>query len=161
MIRQLLLVILCAAIVPHTVAGTLQLVVNGKTYHFQRDRERNESNWGVGLEYSSKQRGDYIPFVTISAFKDSYFEMSNYFGGGIKRRFQSKHAERALYLDVGAIAFVMSHKNHNDGEPFPGLLPFVSLGSERVALNIAYVPKVVDTSSNLLFLQLMVKVVDF
>ncbi len=57
----------------------------------------------------------------------------------MKRRFRmfSNHA----YFDVGLIAFVMTREDVRHNQPFPGVLPAMTFGAKRVAVNITYLPE--------------------
>jgi hypothetical protein len=50
----------------------------------------------------------------------------------------------------------MKRKGFKDGDLFPGILPAVSLGTPRVALNMTFIPKVDPKMVPLLFFQLKV-----
>ena len=61
-----------------------------------------------------------------------------------------------MHLDAGVVAFVMTRKSYMDGRPFPGVLPVVALGTDRVALNITYIPKVDPKMVPIFFFQLKI-----
>ncbi len=142
-------------------AGELHGIVNGKAYHFNRNRNLNESNWGVGFEYDFDRRGSWIPLLTGSTFKDSNDQTSNYLGGGAKHRFMLGSGSTGLHLDVGGLAFAMTRKDYKNNKPFPGALPFISVGNEFVAVNATYVPKISPKHVSLVYFQLQIKIVDF
>jgi len=145
----------------HAYCGELHGIINGKAYHFDRSQDWNENNYGLGFEYDFDQRGDWIPLVTGSFFKDSYNETSTYLGGGVKRRFLFSKDSSGLHADVGVVGFLMTRKDQNDNKPFPGILPFVSIGNEYVAINVTFVPEVSPKFTNLLFFQVMFKLIEF
>lgn len=151
----LLLVLLGPVLPAH--ADELGLVLNGKSIHLDPKKEMNEANWGFGLEYNYRERNGWVPFFTTSGFKDSNERMSYYTGGGVKRRFALSSGARGAYVDVGGIAFVMTRENYQDNRPFPGALPVLSVGMNKFALNITYVPDISVAGSNiqpLVFFQL-------
>ena len=47
---------------------------------------------------------------------------------------------RNMHLDIGLVGFVMRRQNISDGKPFPGLLPVLSIGNRKAALNLTYLP---------------------
>jgi hypothetical protein len=61
-------------------------------------------------------------------------------GGGIKRRFRLFSDD--LYFDVGVVGFLMTREDVDNNRPFPGALPAVTFGSQRVAVNVTYMPEV-------------------
>jgi len=135
------------------------LLLNGKAVHLEKPAgtHYNEENWGAGVQYDFNMTdSSWIPFVSASGFKDSNGNPSYYAGGGTMRRFSSGEGKNSLHLDAGVVAFLMTRKNYRNGSPFPGLLPVVSIGSDRVALNITYIPKVDPKLVPILFFQLKV-----
>jgi len=82
-----------------------------------------------------------------NGFKDSAEHPSYMAGGGMKRRFRmfSNHA----YFDVGLIGFVMTREDVRHNQPFPGVLPAMTFGAKRVAVNVTYLPETaVDRITN-------------
>ncbi len=142
-------------------ADQLHGIINGKAYHFDRTRNFNEANWGVGFEYDFEQNGNWIPFLTGSTFKDSNDQTSNYLGGGAKHRFMLGSGDAGLHIDAGVVAFLMTRKDYNNENPFFGALPFISVGNEYVAVNATYIPKISPKHASLLYFQLMIKVAEF
>jgi hypothetical protein len=143
------------------LASELHLILNGWSYHFERDRGYNENNYGIGFEYDFNQRGNWIPLITGSTFKDSNEQTSNYLGGGAKYRFLLGKDKKGLHIDAGAVGFVMTRKDRNDNEPFLGALPFVSVGNHFFAVNATYIPQVTPKTSALVYFQLMFKLAEF
>ncbi len=143
------------------LADQLYGVINGKAYHFDRSRNFNEKNWGVGFEYDFEQKGNWIPLLTGSTFKDSNNQTSNYLGGGVKHRFMLGSGDTGLHIDAGVVAFLMTRKDYNSERPFFGALPFISVGNEYVAVNATYIPKISPKHASLLYFQLMIKVAEF
>ena len=143
------------------LASELHLIVNGKAYHFDRDKGYNEKNYGIGFEYDLDQRGNWIPLVTGSTFKDSNEQTSNYLGGGVKRRFMLGKDKKGLHVDAGILGFMMTRKDRNDNDPFLGALPFVSVGNDFFAVNATYIPQVTPKASALMYFQLMFRLAEF
>lgn len=141
------------------------LVINGKSIHVNSSKDWNEQNWGLGLEREFDSESRWVKVALVNGFRDSQNEMSYMAGGGIKRRFRLDSFSDGLFVDVGVIGFLMTRQDVNDNEPFPGLLPAMTVGTRRVALNLTYlseqmmdhatnVSRVDPTVSGLLFLQL-------
>lgn len=141
------------------------VVINGKSYHVNSSRDWNERNWGLGLEREFDSQSRWVKVAVFNGFKDSQNEMSYMAGGGLKRRFRLNRFSRDLFIDVGVVGFMMTRDDVNDNRPFPGLLPTMSVGTERMSLNLTYltgqmmdsatqVSRVDPTVDGLLFLQL-------
>ncbi|MBL1261122.1 MAG: hypothetical protein COB33_011380 [Thiotrichaceae bacterium] len=140
-------------------ADGYSLILNGKSIHKEEPKKDsfNEKNWGFGLQYDYKiYQGHWQPYLTTSIFKDSFEENSFYAGGGVMRRFTLNKIHPSLNFDAGLVGFVMSRKDHNNRRPFLGVLPAFSFGTDKVALNISYVPKVEPKLIPLWFIQLKI-----
>ena len=139
-----------------TMAQGLSLLVNGKSVHLAhgKDADFNETNTGTGLQYEfSPTSADLIPFITAGGFKDSVEQPSYYVGVGTARRLRlSNH----FYMDASLVGFLMTREDYNDNKPFPGLLPMLTLGTQRYAVNMTYIPKSRPTTVPLFFIQLKV-----
>lgn len=151
----LMMVLLCVQ--SNASAEGFSLIVNGKSFHEERPKKGsfNESNWGLGLQYDLpfyKKR--WVPYLTISGFKDSYKENSYYAGGGMLRRYSLSSLHPDLHFGAGLVGFVMTRKDHHNGKPFLGALPAFTLGTDSVAVNISYVPKIEPKLIPLWFIQL-------
>jgi len=142
-------------------AGQMSLIVNGKAFHFDTPSGQNfnESNWGGGLQYDFDAVGEnknWVPFLAASGFKDSFKNPSYYAGGGIMRRYRFNEASLPVNVDIGVIGFLMTREDFRDNQPFPGVLPVLSFGTDRVALNVTYIPRVDPKMVPLVFLQLKI-----
>ena len=100
-----------------------------------------------------------MPFINASGFKDSNGNPSYYVGGGIARRFFLGKEKGSLHLDAGVVAFLMTREDYNDGDPFPAVLPMISFGTNRIALNVTYAPEVGPIDVAVLFFQLKIGLV--
>lgn len=141
-----------------TLDGSYHMILNGRSYHMERThngQKLNENNFGTGVQYEfGRQYGSrWVPFMTSSAFSDSFNNLSYYIGGGENRRF---FLQRGWHLDMGYIAFFMARKDINNYDPFPGVLPVASLGTRDVSVNMTYVPPVNEKYAELIFFQLKV-----
>lgn len=141
-------------------AGNLSLLINGKAIHLEEKPgvTYNERNWGAGLQYDFDPvaQGRWVPFLTASGFSDSNENPSYYAGGGAMRRYAVGPDSWDAHAELGIVAFLMTRKNFNDGDPFFGALPVASVGTERVALNMTYIPKVDPKMVPILFFQIKV-----
>jgi len=115
------------------------LVLNGKSIHIDASKDWNESNWGLGIEHEFNSQDRWVKLALGNAFIHSQDGMSYMAGGGIKRRFRLP-LSRDYYLDIGAIGFVMSRDDVRRGQPFLGVLPAITVGTQKIALNLTYLP---------------------
>jgi len=146
------------------MAGPVQaeqwsVLLNGKAWHLEKPAgtHYNEENWGAGVQYDFNMTDSkWIPFVSAAGFKDSNRNPSYYAGGGTMRRFSLGEEKNSLHMDAGVVAFLMTRKDYLHGDPFLGALPVVSFGTDRVALNITYIPKVDPKMVAIIFFQLKV-----
>ena len=141
-------------------ADELSLLINGKAVHMDStgSKKLNEKNWGLGLQYDWERESDkWRPFATVSEFRDSNKNSSYYAGGGALYRFQFDNA----HVDLGAVGFLMTRKDYKNNDPFPGILPVLSVGTKNVALNITYVPKMEPKAVPLWFFQLKINLSTF
>jgi hypothetical protein len=145
-------------------AGDLNLLINGKAWHLdsQPGVTYNENNWGAGLHYDlDATSGGWRPFVNASGFKDSNENPSYYAGGGVMYRLWETDKLDNFAIDAGGLVFLMKREGFEDGHWFPGILPALTIGSEHLAVNITYIPKVDPKMVPILFFQLKVRLVGF
>lgn len=140
MLKSLLLV-MSFLFLPHVAADSLSLIINGKALHEDK-KNYNEQNWGLGFEYNFIEGEKWIHFINGGFFKDSLFNTSKYFGGGSKRRFFFSDYKAGWHLDLGATAFIMTRKDYKNNQPFIGVLPYLSIGTDKFAINATYIPAV-------------------
>jgi len=148
-------------------AGKISAVVNGKSYHFNSRYDWNENNYGFGIEHEFEQRSAWKKIAMANGFRDSTNNMSYMAGAGLHRRVYETDKLAGFYIYAGVNAFLMTRDDVNDSKPFPGLLPSISVGNDKVGFNLAYMPKraieevtnanaVDPTLSGILFLQFKV-----
>jgi hypothetical protein len=166
-IRAAVLASIIVLTAPHAWAGGINAVLNGKSYHFDSSYDWNENNAGLGVEYQFKQKSPWRKIVMANGFRDSNYNMSYMAGAGLQHRIYETHKLGGFYVYAGLNAFVMTRDDVNNSEPFPGILPSISIGNEKVGFNLTYLPKkaieettsadVMDpTLSGILFLQFKV-----
>ena len=127
------------------------VVLNGRAIHVGASHHWNEENWGFGVEREFDSASRWVKVFVANGFKDSLDKPSYMAGGGIKRRFHV-HSDD-FYLDFGVVGFLMTREDVKHNAPFPGLLPSMTVGGKRVAVNITYLPEtMVDyvTKANLI-----------
>lgn len=136
------IIALSSLLLPFSAASAddWSVVVNGKAFHVDATRDWNESNWGLGFEREFDPNQRWVKLALGNGFRDSQNAMSYMAGGGIKRRFRLRALSDQIYVDVGVIAFMMSRQDVDHNHPFPGILPALSVGSRRFAINLTYVP---------------------
>ncbi len=146
------------------LAGGLSAVINGKSIHVDAERDWNEENYGLGLEYQFPSESRWKKQLMVNGFRDSNDEMSYMAGGGLHRTLFATDRMRGFYIDAGINVFLMTRKDVNDNRPFPGAIPSMSFGNRHMGLNLTYLPKAAverifdegvmdDSLSGLFFLQ--------
>jgi len=146
-----------------TISGSYHMIVNGRSFHMDKPRKGekyNENNFGSGIQYEFGRNvgSNTVPFITSSAFYDSYNNLSYYVGGGESRRF---FLTRGWHADIGYVGFMMARKDIGNYSPFPGVLPVASLGTRDVSLNMTYVPPLKKGFAELIFFQLKIATPDW
>ncbi len=160
----LLLTIFSLAASQTAEAEGYSLIINGKSIHERQPKKGsfNEKNWGLGLQYDYDiYKGYWQPYLTTSIFKDSYERNSFYAGGGIMRRFSLDNLYEDFHFSAGIVGFVMTRKDHRNRRPFLGALPAFTIGTDKVAFNISYVPEVQPKLIPLWFIQLKISFENF
>src|SRR3990172_6225241 len=102
-----------------------------------------------------------IPFLTASGFIDSFDNPSYYAGAGLVRRMRFNDSRDSMHFDVGVVGFLMTRQDYKEGDPFFGMLPALSFGTRRHAVNITYIPKVDPKMVALWFFQLKISTDNF
>ena len=148
-------------------AGKLSAIINGKSYHINSSYQWNEDNYGFGVEHQFTQKSAWRTVAMANGFRDSTSNMSYMAGAGIHRRIYETDELNGFYIYAGLNAFLMTREDVNGNQPFPGILPSISIGNDKVGMNLTYLPKMavekttsssmVDpTLSGILFLQVKV-----
>jgi len=122
-------------------AGKLHLVINGKSFHVNSDYDWNESNYGIGVEYEFSSHSRWSKVAMANGFRDSQNNISYMAGAGLHRRLFATERFANLYVDAGINLFLMARRGADDYQPFPGLLPSLTLGNRYGGINLSYVPK--------------------
>ena len=149
------------------LAGKFSAVMNGKSFHFNSTYDWNENNFGLGIEHEFDSKSAWRVMVMANAFRDSTDNMSYMAGAGLHRRLYETERLSGFYVQVGLNAFIMTRDDVDNSKPFPGILPSMSIGNEKIGFNLTYLPRqaiemttnsnVVDpTVSGILFIQFKV-----
>ena len=140
--------LLCFSASP-VFAGKFSAVVNGKSHHFNSSYEWNENNYGFGIEHQFEQASAWRTIAMANGFRDSTDNMSYMAGAGLQRRIYETDKLAGFYIYAGINAFVMTRDDVNGSKPFPGILPSVSVGNDKVGFNLTYLPrKAVEQTTN-------------
>ncbi|MDJ0711388.1 MAG: hypothetical protein QNJ14_13420 [Woeseiaceae bacterium] len=134
--------LLLVPLLPSTThAGAANAVIFGKSYHLESDRNWNENNSGLGIEYVFGGGETWTAIAMMNGFRDSTDNMSYMVGAGLHRRLYQSEQLAGFYVDVGLNAFFMTREDIDNNKPFPGILPSISLGTEKVGMNLTYIPR--------------------
>ena len=116
------------------LAGSINGVINGKSFHFDSSYDWNEDNTGLGIEYEFEQQSAWKKVLMANGFRDSADGMSYMAGAGLHRRLYETDKLAGFYVYAGLNAFVMTRDDVNGGDPFPGVLPSLSIGNSKNGL---------------------------
>jgi hypothetical protein len=120
------------------------------SYHFDRDRNLNDSNPGIGAEY----RFSTVASATAGRFYNSDRKYSNYAGV-----YYQPITLGPLRLGAVVGGFDGYPKMRNGGW-FLAAIPVISVEYQRVGVNFAVIPKYKDRLYGALSIQLKLKVFD-
>lgn len=130
-------------------AHDVNVVLNGKSYHLDSSYDWNENNAGLGIEVEFAEHGRWKTIVMANGFRDSAEGMTYMAGAGIHRNIFITDKLNGFYVSAGINAFLMTREDVNNNEPFPGVLPSLSIGTDTVGVNLSYLPrKAVERTTN-------------
>jgi hypothetical protein len=166
---RLVLGCLLTFLAPTVSAGEFSAVLNGHSFHIGAAENWNEDNLGLGVEYEFATETRWKKILLANGFRDSNDSMSYMAGAGLHRTLFDTHRFGDLYVDLGITAFVMTREDVNDNQPFPGMLPSLTIGNRFGGINVTYLPvqavekltgaRMVDESiSGIVFVQFKVSV---
>lgn len=120
------------------------------SYHFQKDQNLNNGNWGAGLEY----RFNTVASLTAGRFYNSDRDYSNYAG--------MYYQPIALGpIKVGAvIGGFNGYPTTNNGGWFAAALPALTWEGNWVGANVFLIPTIGDRVHGAISLQVKLKVFD-
>ena len=118
------------------------------SYHFERDKNFNNSNWGAGLEY----RFNTVASVTAGRFYNSDRQYSNYAGV-----YYQPIAIGPIKLGAVVGGF-NGYPNTNNGGWFAAVLPAITWEGDLLGANIFLIPTISDRVHGAISAQLKIKV---
>ena len=118
------------------------------SYHFQKDQNLNNNNWGIGLEY----RFNTVASLTAGNYKNSDSGRSSYAG-----IYYQPIAIGPVKIGVVAGGF-NGYQSTNNGGWFPAVLPAITFEEGRFGANIFFIPTVGDRVNGAISLQLKLKI---
>lgn len=124
------------------------MMLNGKSWHLDAPGKYNEQNFGAGYQHLVRN-GAISAGWNWSLFQDSYNRPSGYVGYA----WQYRLIDKELYVDAGAMAFLMTRADVFNSLPFPALLPYVAVGNRKYFANLTLIPGWRE-SKGIVFLQL-------
>ena len=120
------------------------------SYHFQKDQNLNNNNWGIGLEY----RFNTVASATFGNYRNSDNDRSSYLG-----IYYQPLAIGMVKLGVVAGGF-NGYQSTNNGGWFPAVLPALTIEEGRFGANIFFIPTVGDRVHGAISLQLKFRIFD-
>jgi len=118
------------------------------SYHFDKQKEFNALNYGIGVEYKFSSTAS----LTAGQYNNSYHNLTHYIGAFWQP------------IKVGPVqmGFVIGgfngYTNTNNGGWFPAALPALSIENQWVGLNILVIPSIKYHIAGSVGLQLKFKV---
>jgi hypothetical protein len=137
---RILLGCLLSVLAPVAMAGELSAVLNGRSFHIGAAEKWNENNLGLGVEYQFASESRWKTNLVANGFRDSTESMSYMAGAGLHRTLFATPRLGDFYVDAGITAFVMMREDVNGNQPFPGVLPSLTIGNRYAGINITYLP---------------------
>jgi palmitoyl transferase len=123
--------------------GDNELYITGYAWHNryryspERVKTYNENAWGGGLGKSLiDEKGNWHGLYAF-AFSDSHKNMEPILGYAWQKLFS---LNQDLKTGIGLSAFLTQRPDINNGIPFPGALPWLSVLYKRVTLSATYIP---------------------
>ena len=110
---------------------------NRYTYNAERVKTYNENAWGGGLGRGLiDEKGNWHGLYAF-AFLDSHKYPEPIVGYAWSKLF---YINQHIRPGIGLGAFVSQRPDINNGIPFPGALPWLSLFIDRVTISATYIP---------------------
>jgi len=117
------------------------------SYHWDKDKNLNNSNWGVGVEYVLNNQWS----LTAGTFNNSDRERSNYLGA------YYMPFEWQGFKFGAAVGAFNGYPHYKDGGWFPALIPTVAYERDYWGLNVGVVPSYKDRLYGAITFQLKVR----
>lgn len=130
--------------------NTLWLNPGLYSYHFDRNRDFNSINIGLGAEYQFSS----VASITAGVYRNSYYQASSYLGSYWQPIQMGP-------VKLGLVAGIFNgYSNTNNGGWFPAALPAASVEGDLIGCNLIIIPTIPSRISGSLSLQLKFKVFD-
>lgn len=120
------------------------------SYHFDRNRDFNSNNVGLGAEYQIST----ITSITAGFYRNSYYQSSSYIGA-----YWQPIGIGPMKLGVVSGLF-NGYSNTNNGGWFPAVLPALTVEGDLFGCNLLFIPTVPNRIAGSVSLQLKIKVLD-
>ncbi len=117
-------------------------------YDQSRIHQYNENPWGGGLGKGFYDENGNWHGLYAFAFLDSHKNVEPIVGYAFQKVY---HLNEAVNVGGGFAILATARPDLNHGIPFPGALPWVSAGYQRVSLIVTYIPGR-ENIGNVLFL---------
>ena len=117
------------------------------SWHWDRDKNLNNENWGLGAEYALNDQWS----LTAGTFRNSDRERSNYVGA-----YFMPFEWQGLKFGAAFGAFD-GYPHYKDGGWFPGVIPTVAYESRYWGLNVGIIPSYKDRLYGAISFQLKVR----
>lgn len=134
-------------LIPTIAKSELWLNPGLYSYHFDRGRDFNSANYGLGAEYKFSS----VASITIGTYRNSYYDQSNYIGA-----YWQPIAVGPIHLGFVAGGF-NGYSNTHAGGWFPAILPAITWEGQLVGFNLLVIPTISSRIAGSLSLQLKIK----
>jgi len=118
------------------------------------NKKYNENNSGYGFIYKFDKNHSYIPYLSFGKFRDSFNTDAKYLSGGINKRVWHNKKLNNLHLEVGGVVSLLNSPSYKNGHILVAFTPVLSIGTNNIGVNLAYLPKINATTTHVFFLQL-------
>jgi hypothetical protein len=118
------------------------------SYHFQKDKGLNNSNFGFGAEY----RYSTVSSITAGFFRNSVRRTSHYVGW-----YWQPLAVGKVRLGAG-VGGIDGYPGIHNGGWFPAVIPTASIEFSRVGMNLIFIPSYKDQLYGALSMQVKIRV---
>ena len=122
-------------------------------YHFARDKDLRDRNFGLGVEVQTSPRYGFL----AGSYSNSNGARSHY-AGMLWRPFEWRSASGLRITAGAALAAIDGYPNYRNGAWFVAALPMVSFEGKRLGLNVALIPTIRNRVDGALAFQVKLRV---
>jgi hypothetical protein len=116
----------------------INILIYGLSYHpDKRNKQDNEQNWGLGVNYEFFEDTQGVGFVEAGVYRDSGSNLAKYGGAG----YQFKLGKN---WRIGAMLVGVQSQSYHEGRFFIAPIPVVTYDFGIVKLNAIYIPRYRD-----------------